>query len=76
MSMPVHPEPDGCFMPLERCCICRDKTPFWTELPDRKPGEQVALCPACAKLAEPQDIPTKELWCRRERIAHQERVSR
>ncbi len=53
---------------LELCCICREPTPFWTNLSDRKPGQQVACCEKCAKLANPEHIPSKEVWCARERI--------
>lgn len=53
----------------ERCCFCRAKTPHWTCLPKRKPGEQVACCERCARKAKPEDVPTKRDWCRREEIA-------
>lgn len=55
--------------PFERCCFCRTATPSWTTLKGRKPGQQVACCPQCAKRAEPKDVPSKEDWCRREDIA-------
>lgn len=50
----------------ERCCLCRDPTRWWTILPDRKPGEQVALCPGCAINSTPKAIPTKRAWCDKE----------
>lgn len=53
----------------ENCCFCRKRTPFWTTLSDRTPGQQVACCESCAKRAHTQDVPIKEDWCRRERIA-------
>lgn len=60
--------------PLERCCICRKVTSFWTV--DRNPLEAVALCEGCAKRAESFDIPTKSQWIRRERIASRRIASR
>jgi hypothetical protein len=54
----------------EKCCFCRAGTPFWTALPDRKLGQQVACCPHCASRANPKDIPSKAAWCRSEDIAH------
>lgn len=69
MPVPIHPEPE--FDPTcERCCICRSPARFWTSLPDRKLGQQVAICQHCAARAEPRDIPTKPEWSRREHIAH------
>lgn len=56
--------------PVERCCFCRSRTNFWTELPDRTSGQQVAICQHCASRAKPDDIPSKKEWARRERIAH------
>lgn len=53
----------------EKCCICRKVTPFWTKLEGRTPGQQVAICEKCAEHSEPEDIPTKTVWVRRERIA-------
>lgn len=53
----------------ERCCFCRARTSFWTEMPDRKPGDQVACCEGCARQAFPADVPSKRVWCRREDIA-------
>lgn len=55
--------------PTERCCICREKTMFWTALPDRTPGQQVACCQHCGSRSNPEDIPTKPVWLRREHIA-------
>lgn len=54
---------------LEHCCFCRTPTPTWTTLADRKAIEQVACCEQCALKAEPKDVPSKEVWCRREEIA-------
>ncbi len=54
---------------VERCCFCRHKTKWWTALPDRKPGEQVACCVDCSSRALPEDVPAKSVWIRRERIA-------
>jgi len=69
----VHKEPDD-EPPFERCCFCRKPTPFWTQLENRTPGQQVACCEACASRAHVQDVPTKAVWCRRERIAESPRV--
>jgi hypothetical protein len=68
MPIPIHPEPEEDI--CEKCCFCRSKTAFWTSLPDRPPGQQVACCPHCASRGEPEDVPPKPVWCRRERIAH------
>jgi len=68
VQLEPHAEP-----PYERCCFCRTPTPIWTDLPNRTPGEQVACCDRCAKRAHPQDVPTKAVWCRRERIATPDR---
>jgi hypothetical protein len=56
---------------FERCCFCRAHTSFWTLLPDgyKVTSESVACCEACAARAHGVDLPTKEQWCRRERIA-------
>ena len=51
---------------VERCCVCRDRTDTWTVLPDRTPGQQVALCAGCAATTEPADVPTKDAWLKRE----------
>jgi hypothetical protein len=60
--------------PFEVCCFCRQRTMLWTNLPDRKEGEQVACCGACAERAKPEDVPTKKQWFRREEIAdHRDR---
>lgn len=72
MPVPVATEPKNSptsTMDMERCCFCRAKTAFWTELPERKPGDQVACCEACAKQAWPLDVPSKRVWMRRENIA-------
>lgn len=67
MSIPLTRDPDG--PPYERCCFCRARTAYWTDLPDRDPGKQVACCPKCAKKATPKDVPSKKTWWRREVIA-------
>lgn len=69
MAIPIHQEPDE-GPPGERCCFCRQPTKFWTSLTDRKLGQQVACCKHCAGRGDPKDVPTKDQWCRRERIAH------
>ena len=51
----------------EPCCFCREPTSFWVRLPDMK--ESVACCEECGERAHPDDVPSKALWFRRERIA-------
>ena len=51
------------WMELERCCFCRAQTPFWFEEKD------VACCERCARVANAEDVPTKAVSLRRERIA-------
>lgn len=53
----------------ERCCFCREPTPFWTQL-GRRPGDEVACCEKCAKRAYPPDVPSKRVWVRREMIVN------
>jgi hypothetical protein len=50
-------------MAAERCCFCRHHTRYWYVPKD------VACCPECAQHAEPDDVPDKNTWFRRERIA-------
>jgi len=54
------PEPDLCA--IERCCFCRKETRYWYKPKD------VACCQECAVKAEPVDVPSKKIWCRREDI--------
>lgn len=56
-------KPQPSYFELENCCFCRKPTPFWYTPND------VACCPACAEFADAQDVPTKAVWLRRERIA-------
>jgi hypothetical protein len=67
--MPIPIEPDSDELPFEACCFCRRSTLYWTELANRKPGGQVACCADCAGRADPEDVPTKDIWWRREVIA-------
>lgn len=48
---------------IEHCCFCRKPTRLWY-LP-----KDVACCEKCAVRAEPEDVPTKKIWFRREHIA-------
>jgi len=58
----VTKEPRGLArMGLERCCLCREHTPFWYTPKD------VALCRPCAKTATADRLPTKEEWVAKER---------
>lgn len=65
MAIVVEHEPaDIVACPIqERCCFCREFTRYWAMNFD------VACCQRCAGNADPMDLPTKEQWCRRERIA-------
>jgi hypothetical protein len=50
----------------ERCCCCWQPTSFWHAPSD------VALCPDCAVLVSPGELPEKRQWCdesRRRRLA-------
>lgn len=67
MPVPIHKLNET--PPYERCCFCRSATDFWTLLLNRKPGEQVAICQHCANRANPEEVPSKSVWIRRERIA-------
>ena len=68
MAVEVRKEPK-CEYPCERCCFCREPTPFWTiKNGVETTGEDVACCPRCAARALPEDVPTKKVWFRRERI--------
>lgn len=51
----------------ERCCFCREPTIHWTKLPERTPGEQVAICPGCGEIHSPEEVPPKSEWTRKER---------
>lgn len=66
MSIPIVKEPPD-MGPPERCCFCRTPTRMWTDLPSRKPGEQVACCEKCAAKEMHRDVPTKKEWLAVER---------
>lgn len=51
---------------LENCAFCRKPTPYWYKEKD------VAVCEECAKWANPEDVPSKLEWCRREHIAEKQ----
>jgi hypothetical protein len=65
MPIPIEQEKDTPFRADEdeECCFCFKTTRFWTALPDRKGGEQVACCPPCSKLRTPSQVPSKSAWC-------------
>ena len=44
------------------CCFCEQPTRFWTALPERTPGAQVACCPFCADTFDADVVPTKDEW--------------
>jgi hypothetical protein len=57
-------EPFDCpTLPPENCCFCRTPTRMWYKKND------VACCSECAERADPEDVPQKSVWLRRERIA-------
>ena len=63
MSVPIKQEEGPSHLyERERCFSCRTPTIFWTDLPDRSPGQQVACCPGCACDVKPAEVPTKEQW--------------
>ena len=62
MTIPIEKQ-DDTEPPFEECCFCCKPTVFWTKLPDRKGGEQVACCPLCAKPRTPSEVPSKPQWC-------------
>lgn len=67
-AIPIEEEPKPWdLLTIERCCMCRNPTRWWTVLPDRTPGGQVAMCPGCAKTTAPENIPSKREWCDKER---------
>lgn len=47
----------------EQCCFCLKPTRTWTNLPERKGGEQVACCPPCSRACQPSQVPSKRAWC-------------
>lgn len=51
--------------PYERCAFCRIETDYWYQPND------VAVCHICAKFANPEDVPTKKDWVRKEEIVNQ-----
>jgi hypothetical protein len=69
VTTPIKPEVHA-QAPFENCRICQRATHYWTDIPDRTPGEQVALCVDCAYATFPSDIPTKSDWCAAERARH------
>lgn len=64
-TVPLKREPPGISRgswDWERCCFCRARTPFWTAMAARTPGEQVACCETCAAVKAPAQVPTKKDW--------------
>ena len=55
-------DPDMTIWMCEQCCSCGKRTRWWTDLPDRTSGEQVALCLYCAPWVNEKDIPSKRAW--------------
>ena len=60
--IPVRQEPDEAAFDTERCCFCWDATTYWTNIPSRKPGDQVACCMRCAQKNYIKDVPSKSYW--------------
>lgn len=65
--IPIVREDEDMGPVMERCCFCRTPTRMWTDLPDRKPGEQVACCTKCSETGSPKAVPTKAIWYNAER---------
>jgi hypothetical protein len=63
--IPLEREPED-LGGVEHCCFCRKRTPMWTTLARRVPGDQVACCEACASKYRIRDVPTKRYWCEKE----------
>lgn len=63
--IPIKKEPPD-MGPAERCCFCRERTRMWTDMPSRKPGQQVACCEKCAANHPHRDVPTKKEWFKQE----------
>lgn len=64
-AIPLKREPAGFSRgswEWERCCFCRTRTPYWTNLIDRSGGEQVACCETCAAVKMATQVPTKREW--------------
>ena len=68
MPTPIEQEPKPWEPCVENCAGCRTPTRFWTRIPERTPGEQIALCPNCAEVTEPSTLPTKREWCNKEKL--------
>lgn len=62
IEVSLEPEP-GLLGTTEHCCFCRKPSRYWFVPKD------VACCQDCAKQADVEDVPTKDVWFRRERIA-------
>jgi len=63
VSIPITREPDAAhLLDAEACCFCHQPTVYWTALPRRKPGQQVACCPGCADIFPANVVPTKDEW--------------
>ncbi len=60
--IPVSTEPEILEPSYEQCVFCRKPTKFWTDLPDRTPGEQVACCKTCATSHGPSEVLSKDAW--------------
>lgn len=61
-AIPLMKEPPD-FGACEMCCFCHQPTRWWTDLPDRTPGNQVACCPDCAGTFPADVVPSKREWC-------------
>jgi predicted amidophosphoribosyltransferase len=61
MAIPLRKEPES-LTPWgsERCCFCRNTTPYWYAKKD------VAVCKTCAKTHTIEEVPSKEEWWKSE----------
>jgi len=57
-------DPQATFRDLEHCCFCDKPTPYW-----HKPKD-VAVCPSCAAVNDPEDVPSKADWCAAHKSKH------
>jgi len=66
----LDPEPNLSIALAEHCCICDRPTHYWTSLPNRTEGQQVACCKACARKSSPTCVTTKDQWFEAEEKRH------
>jgi hypothetical protein len=73
VGVKVVKEPDG-DPAAERCCFCDKRTKYWYFPPGSRRKKincnEVACCPECAKKHNPEDMPSKDVWCANQRLLH------